>query len=240
MIAPDGERVILAAADRVIGLGRDTGSVEWEHIPPRSLGFLVVSPTSIAGDADRVFAAFDNGTIIEWSYAGHLRRLWNVPECPRLIAMGEDLLFGCDGHYLNAWRVGPSNAAKPRREVRARMPDRTFALSSAPRSGRIATRSLHSVHVWEVSSEASALKLVGHFHVGTGLPLVALHPSGAAVAYGDGNGVRIGNPHGLPLAELDLGAARPVSLAWYPDGRTLAIGTSTGAIRLLSFGEVAV
>ncbi|MDX2064158.1 MAG: hypothetical protein SFX74_00295, partial [Fimbriimonadaceae bacterium] len=105
---------------------------------------------------------------------------------------------------------------------------------------RVATRSLHTVDVWEASADGSALTPVSRFNIGTGLPLLALHPSGQVVAVGDGNVVRVVDLHGASHAELELGDARPVSVAWYPDGRTLAIGTSVGSIRLLPFGDVAV
>ncbi|MDX2066330.1 MAG: hypothetical protein SFX74_11350, partial [Fimbriimonadaceae bacterium] len=181
IVAPDGQHVIAAVADRVLALASATGSVTWEHVPPRSFGFLVVSPTSIVGDAARVFAAFDNGTIIEWSYEGRLNRLWHVPECPRLLGIGLDFLYGCDGHYLNAWRVDAAEPGKPPRVSRTRMPDRTFAISTAPNAHRVATRSLHTVDVWEASADGSALTPVSRFNIGTGLPLLALHPSGQVV-----------------------------------------------------------
>jgi len=177
-----GEFLYVAASDEVQALSTRTGEPCWRYLPPRSFGFLIVSPVAIDSHGDTVTAAFDNGCIATWDTYGQLLGLRQTNDSPRIMRLtSPDQLVGTDSFSICVWESDQRHA-----RVRRRLAERALGFDVS-QNGMVARRSMHHVRV-ESLDEGS---LVREWLAPTGLPLVAISSDGDQVAFSGGSGVTI-------------------------------------------------
>jgi hypothetical protein len=177
-----GEFLYLAASDEVQALSTRTGEVCWSYLPPRSFGFLIVSPIAIDSRGDTVSAAFDNGCIATWDTFGQLLGLRQTNDSPRTMRLtSPNQLVGTDSFSICVWEADQRHA-----RVRRRLAERALGFDVS-QNGLVARRSMHHVRVESLDDGA----LLREWLAPTGLPLVAISSDGGEVAFTGGNGVSI-------------------------------------------------
>lgn len=211
----DSRLLFMAAGDEVCAVDWAAGEVLWSYVPPRSFGFMIISPIALATAPGLIAVTFDNGSIGVWSEHGVLQSMWRHNDAPRQLAFSADgsQLIGTDSFSLTIWDWHASREVERRRLV-----DRAYGFAYSPKDHLIALRSLTSVEVF------AGLERLHQFPVGTGLPLVAFHPAAAAVAASDQNGVTIHDLGGAPPQRVEL-ADKVLSMAFLADGKRLLIGS---------------
>jgi WD40 repeat protein len=220
----DGKLLYVAAGERLRALSSDNGAEKWAYSPPRSFGFLVISPVGLATTGDQVAACFDNGSMAVWSPEGRMRAIWHDNDSPRYLSFLGDgnRLVGCDSFSVCVW-----DPATRRRLMKLRLPDRVYGLSVSPTANIAATRTLYSVQLWDLDLAT----MLSQVPVGQGLPIVAFHPERQWLAVADKWAVNLVDFSGRFIDRYDCGPAAVLSLAFRPDGRTLAVGGSDGQVR---------
>lgn len=227
-LAPDGKALFVVVSDLLLALDTRDGSEFWRYEPPRALGFLVVSPMSLAVRDDGVVAAaFDNGAIGLWSAEGEQLALWKDFDTQRQLAFLPDgRLVGNDSFGLSVFDV---DARK--RVIRTSLRDRAFGLATAPVSsplaGRVAVRTLHET--WQMTPSG---EILGRSSVEPGLPLIAYHPTEEKLAMGAAHAVGIVDGSGAPVERIPVEDATVVSLAFSPAGQPV-VGGSDRSLRVL-------
>lgn len=177
-----GEFLYVAASDEVQAMSTRTGEVCWSYLPPRSFGFLIVSPVAIDSRGDTVSAAFDTGCIATWDTYGQLLGLRQTNDSPRIMRMtSPDQLVGTDSFSICVWEADQRHA-----RVRRRLAERALGFDVS-QNGLVARRSMHHVRVETLDDGA----LLREWLAPTGLPLVAISSDGGEVAFSGGNGVSI-------------------------------------------------
>lgn len=175
-----GEFLYVAASDEVQALSTRTGEPCWRYLPPRSFGFLIVSPVAIDSTGDTVTAAFDNGCIATWDTYGQLLGLRQTNDSPRIMRLtSPDQLVGTDSFSICVWESDQRHA-----RVRRRLAERALGFDVS-QNGMVARRSMHHVRVETLDDGG----LVREWLAPTGLPLVAISSNGREVAFSGGSEV---------------------------------------------------
>lgn len=222
--SPDASRLYVAAGDTVYAVDAASGQTVWSYVPPRSFGFLVVSPANLAvsrvGD---VAVSFDNGTLAVWSGEGEIRSMWQDNDAPRRLAYAnEDRIVGTDSFSLTTWSV-----TTRQRGWRKTLAHRAFGFAVSPTGEYVVTRGLHDATIWEADSGERIADLA----VGTGLPTLAFHPRRPILALGSRDGVEMVDFQGRSLRSFSVEGSSVVSLAISTDGGELAVGCGDDSLR---------
>ncbi len=221
--APNGSALYALGSDVLWALDGETGETLWSYQPPRTLGFLVVSTSSLAVRADGlVAAAFDNGAIGTWTPDGTLRGLWKDVDTQRHMAFLPDgRLVGDDSFGLTVFDV-----ESRKRLRRTSLRDRAFGLAASP-DGRLAVRTLHEA--WQMTPEG---EICAKTPVEPGLPLLAFHPTEPLLALSAAHAVHLVDPEGRIVERLPVEDTTIVSMTYAPDGRVLVGGADRTLLRL--------
>ncbi len=104
--SPGGDTLYIAAGSEVAAIRTTTWMPAWYYEPPRSFGFLIVSPIAldVAATGD-VAVAFDNGSIVVWDGNGTKKETIRDNDSPRwmrFVAGGSELV-GSDSFSLCKW-----------------------------------------------------------------------------------------------------------------------------------------
>lgn len=219
--SPDGQAIYVMATDAVYALAGETGEELWCFRPPRTFGFLVVSPSSLAVRPDGlVAAAFDNGAIGVWGADGKCQGLWRDLDVQRHLAFLRDgNLLGDDSFGLSVFDVETG-----KRLYRTPLRDRIFGLALAP-DGSIAVRTLHEA--WQIAPSG---EVFARSTVEAGLPLMAYHPCEPLLALGSAKAITLVNTDGQVRNRIDVDETTIISMAFSPDGH-LAVGGADGTLR---------
>jgi WD40 repeat protein len=222
----DGSLLYIAAGDTLRAVEWMSGRESWAYTPPRSFGFLIISPTSFATSvAGDVAAAFDNGSIAIWDSSGKLNAKWHDNDAPRSMFFTKDgrTLVGTDSFSLCAWNVDTQ-----KKVVRKRLKDRAFGLAVSS-AGMVATRSLTTATVWDLEAETPVLTTP----VGSGLPLVEFSPVERVLALGSEHAIELIDFVEGPIARFEISDAKVLSLAFSPEGTDLAVGCSDDRVKMI-------
>jgi WD40 repeat protein len=219
--SPGGDAVYVLATDALYALDGESGEELWCFRPPRTFGFLVVSPSSLAVRADGLIAAgFDNGAIGVWNADGRCQGLFRDLDVQRhLIFLRDGNLLGDDSFGLSVFDVGTG-----KRLYRTPLRDRVFGLALAP-DGSVAVRTLHEA--WQISSSG---EVFARSTVEPGLPLIAYHPCEPLLALGSAKAITFVNTDGQIRSRIAVEETTVLSMAFDPGGR-LAVGGADGSLR---------
>ena len=213
-----GDRLIVAGADRLRCISLAPAAPNWTVVPPRSFGFLVSSPLTLAvSDSDYVAAGFDNGTIGIWTPLGSkliLRRESNAPRCIAF-AENDDLVIGTDGFSLCSW-----DTARGRPRLRKLLGERSYGSACWKKGSVVAVRFLGSVGVMDVQTGG----LIWARGVGVGLPLLAFEPETGLLAVPEEHAVTVYDFEGHELFRRSLAGGVVTSVAFHPKSGDIAIG----------------
>ena len=217
--SPGGETLFVLASDGLLALDDRTGATLWSYVPPRSLGFLVISGMAIAVREDGLVAAsFDNGALGAWSASGEALGLWRDVDAPRRLAFLRDgRLLGDDSFGLSVYDVEART-----RLFRTPLRDRSFGLAAA-RDGNVAVRTLHEA--WQIAPSGAVF---ARTPVEAGLPTLAYHPFEPLLALGGERAVLLVDQDGEPVRRVEL-PTKVTSLAFSPAGR-LTVGGGDGTL----------
>lgn len=223
--SPDDRTLYVAAGDSLRAINLANGRETWSYTPPRSFGFLIVSPIalSVSGTGD-VAAAFDNGSIAVWDGFGGMRALWHDNDSPRSLFFMKDgsLLAGTDSFSLCAWDI-----VSRKKVFKRRLQDRVFGMAASAFSTVVATRALRTASLWNLESGEELMSI----SVGSGLPLVEFHPRKEIVALGTHDAIEMVDFDACPFARFSIDDARVISMAFSPEGNELAVGCSDERLR---------
>ncbi len=225
----DGRTLFVAAADTIHAINSETGETVWAYEPPRSFGFLVISPVALSCQGGLLAASFDNGSVAVWDEAGKLKCLWQDNDAPRFLAFGFEgtRLIGTDSFSLCAW--GSTSRSK---DVRIPLPNRAFGFAASPDGKRVAIRTLQQIVFWDLESKA----VLGSAVAEPGLPVMAFDPTGEVLAVVSGHRVLQIDSSGAVRREDEMEGKEILSLAYRPDGRAIAVGLADGTAQILPMG----
>jgi outer membrane protein assembly factor BamB len=217
----DGRAVYVLATDALYALDGESGEELWCYRPPRTFGFLVVSPSALAVRPDGlVAAAFDNGAIGVWGADGRCQGLWRDLDVQRHLAFLRDgNLLGDDSFGLSVFDVETG-----KRLYRTPLRDRAFGLALAP-DGCVAVRTLHEA--WQISPSG---EVFARTTVEPGLPLLAYHPCEPLLAISSSHAILLVNTDGQVRSRVAADETTIASMAFAPDG-CLAVGGVDGSLR---------
>ncbi len=218
-------QLYLAAADSIIAVDLEAGEEIWSYTAPRSFGFLVISPISLAvSSGGDVAAAFDNGSLAVWDGDGLMKSLWHHNDAPRMIAFSMDgqTLVGSDSFSLTSWDW------QTRKQIfKIPMPARVYGMSVSQVAPIAATRTLHGIHLWDLETRQT----LGALPVGFGLPLVAFSPKEPLLAFAERNAVMLADLNGKIVDRRSVQDCAVLSLAFSSDGQEIAVGCSDNQVR---------
>jgi WD40 repeat protein len=218
----DGKKLFVAASDQVVALEAATGKELWRYSPPRSFGFLVVSPTALDVNGDFVAASFDNGSVVAWNLDGQQIEIWKTNDAPRMLRMlSNGMLCGTDSFSICVWDVATRTSIQ-----RHRLDERAVGFDASP-SGTIVCRSLRSITVQDMAD----LSVVAKHPAPSGPPWVAINHRGDRIAFAGEYSVTVGpteNPSEvIPLdgrvSALTYSEYKNGFLAGLSDGRIVTI-----------------
>jgi WD40 repeat protein len=226
----NGKTLWVASGDTLRAIDLTTGVVTWEYTPPRSYGFLIISPMSVAvSDSGQVVATFDNGTIGIWTEEGTEVAKWRENDAPRNIAFVSDgtKLVGADGFYVSQW---DPTLPRHRRTAQFRVQERIYGAALHPNLPLVAIRHLSHAELWDTDSQ----RVVRSFPVDIGLPLIGFHPSRPWLALGSRHAVDVVTFEGESVARYPVEDAAVVSFGISALGGELAVGCSDEVLRRFS------
>ena len=215
----DGELLFVAASDRLFALNR-AGEIAWNYEPPRSFGFLIISPNAVSASGGLVVAAFDNGSMATFNEAGKLLKLWKDNETPRKMELTDSgMVLGSDSFSLCGW-----DAATGVRRFAYILSQRVFAFSSALNGKLVAVRTLREAMVVEpVRNE-----VVCRVPVDPSAPIVAMDPPGENMAVGVKGGLEIRDARNGAIVQEVVTPAPVTAVAFSRSGRRLLLGLANG------------
>ena len=222
--SPAGDTLYTACGDTLRAISMTTGETRWLHRPPRSFGFLIVSPICLAvSSMGEIAMATDAGRISLWTAEGGMRSQWWDNDSPRQIAfLGDDRIVGTDSFSVCVWRMDMS-----RKLSRKRLPERVYGFAAAPKVGRICLRTIHDVEVWDMTSDV----LVARYPVPYGAPLVSISPDGETLFLGGTSEILMAKVGDDSTKTIEIRGAAVRSLAVQPDGAAVVAGCSDGSLR---------
>lgn len=222
----DGRRVFVAAADTVFALETATGDTAWSYEPPRSFGFLIISPVALTAMGGLVAASFDNGSVAVWDENGVLRCLWQDNDSPRQFVFGYEgtRLVGTDSFSLCIW-----SATSRAKELRIPLPNRAFGFAASPSGKFVALRTLQDIVLWDVEQR----RVMATVPAEPGLPVLAFRPGAETFAVAARDSVILMGYDGRETARYRVEGGQILSMAFRNDGKELALGLSTEELRTI-------
>ena len=220
----NGNRLFVAAADTVHALNPLTSETIWSYEPPRSFGFLIISPVALTAEGGLVAASFDNGSVAVWDEEGNLKCLWQDNDAPRKFTFTAEgtRLIGTDSFSLCVW-----DATTRDKPVRIPLPSRAFGFA-ASRYGRVvAMRTLQEIVLWDVAER----RPIAHVPAEPGLPVIAFHPKGELLAVAARDAAMLLDYDGQEVARHAVPEGQILAMAFRPDGRELALGLSNETLQ---------
>lgn len=215
----DGNVLYVAASDEVLAIDVASGDPIWSYRPPRSFGFLVVSPVALDSSGDIVAASFDNGSVVAWDTKGTQLGIWKTNDAPRMLRLLPNAqMVGTDSFSLCLWDV-ETRATLNRR----RLADRAMGFDVSP-TGIVIRRSLRSITVENMFDHSLVAKLAAP----PGPPLVAINAVSDRIAYAGESTVTLGPPSN-PDQKLDAGE-RISALTYSPFERAFLVGLADGRL----------
>lgn len=223
VFSPSGHLLYTACGDLVQAWDMASGRCAWSYRPPRSFGFLIVSPCALAVSPDGELAiATDAGRISVWTPEGALRAHWWDNDSPRQLAFAaDDKLIGTDSFTVCSWK-----ATIGRKLGKNKLRERVYGFATTPNGSRICLRSIHGLEVMDGETG----ERVAHFPVDYGLPLISISDDGRHVALGGLTEVRVHDLETGAMRSFATGGAVLKSLKFKSDAE-LAAGCSDGTLR---------
>lgn len=225
VFAEDESELWVAAGDSIRVIRLADGAEIMSYTPPRSFGFLIISPIALTIDPKgRVAAAFDDGSIAVWHSSREKEVLWKDNDSPRTLDFTREgrLLVGTDSFTLCAWET-----ESRRKALRLTLPDRAYGAAVAPTGDHVVTRHLSHASLWRLEHSEP----LGKFPVEAGLPLVAFHPLRPWVAFGSVRAVDLFDLAGQRVARFPVDGSNVVSFGFSPDGARLTVGCLDDSLR---------
>lgn len=222
--SPDGSTLYTACGDSFRANEVISGDIRWSYRPPRSFGFLIVSPIAVGvSQSGEVAIATDAGRLSVWTAAGALKSHWSDNDSPRQLAfVGEDHLIGTDSFSFSCWR-----ASTGRKQNRERLKERAFGFASTPSGDRYVLRTIHEVSVHDFAN----VEVIDRYPLDFGPPLVAISEDGTRVAYSGVNDIYIRAVGSDAHLRLPILSASARSLRFLPGGKGVVAGCSDGSLR---------
>lgn len=222
--SPDGKAIFAACGDLMRAFDSDSGAELWAYRPPRSWGFLIVSPISITVSAEGdVAMATDAGRLSVWTANGAMKSHWSDNDSPRVVAFADnDRLVGTDSFSLCVWR-----ASTGRKIAKRKLDERVYGMAVSPDGRHAVVRTIHGVE----AIDTETLETVDRYPTGLGLPLLAFSPDGKRLAICDNVRIGLYEVGDGPIATLEATECRLRSMRFTPDGHSVVAGCSDGALR---------
>lgn len=220
-----GESIYVACGDTLRAFDLLLRREVWSFQPPRTFGFLVTSPMSVAvSPAGNVATVSDVGLVTILDAEGQILTEWSDNEAPRHLAFTGDgpNIVGADGFSVSVWE--PYTGCRLR-HVATR--ERIYGMALDSLRGVVAVRTLHSV----LLMDALTLDTIGRLPAPTGLPLIAFSPEGGHLALAGKEEVLLLEIASGNCTVLPVFGARVVSIAFHPAGTHLSAGCSDGQLR---------
>lgn len=222
----DERQLYLSASDTLQAYSLEDGTLLWEFRPPRFLGFLVVSPQSIAvASTGLIAASFDHGTISTFSPVGERLMHRGDNYAPRMMGFSPHgkAIVGSDGFNLCVW-----DSSNGDRVHRWRLEKRVFALAVSASEPLVATRELHSLCLWDIDRFEKICELPA----GRGLPLLAFSPTERVVATGERHRIRLVNLECRAVKDFDSEGSTILAVTFSADGKRVLAGCSDHRVRI--------
>jgi WD40 repeat protein len=248
VFAPDGDTLLTAGHGATIGSWDATtgGAIRPLRGPPRGLTArsMFLWDTAVARDGKRAASVDSKGTLHLWDprTGEGLLRLSEPPARDIRLALSADGAVLAAVHKDNALRLWDTTTGKPLRQA-AVMEPFTSPHAFSPDGKLLATAAAETVQVWDTATLNAVRRLPGS--AGQGIACAAFSSGGRFLAVGyhsqpqPGGGapavdeVRVWEvATGKEWCRLAEGRSETWSVAFSPDGRLLAEGTSNGEVRL--------
>lgn len=223
-----GDRLIVAAADRLRCISLAPAAPSWTIVPPRSFGFLVSSPLAISvSELDYVAAGFDNGTLGVWTPLGSKLFLRREPNAPRCLDFtdSDDLVIGTDGFSLCSW-----DTARGRPRLRKLLGERAYGSACWKKGAIVAVRFLRSVGVMDGRTG----ELIWARGLGAGLPILAFEEETGRLAVPEEHAVTVFDVEGHELFRRTISGGPVTAVSFHPRTGEIAIGKVDGDIEMVS------
>ena len=223
--SPDGKHLHVVAADRLSTFGTKDAQEKWHYTPPRSFGFLVISPMCLSVALDgKIAVGFDNGTVGVWSPDGEKLGMWRDVDVQRQLEFLPDCqtLIGTDSFGVSVF-----DSVTRKRTRRFRLEERAYGMAVAPHETLYAVRTLHDVLVVDHTNGETILKTP----VEPGLPLVKFHPSRDLLVLSNANGAHFVDFRGVIQNRIEIPDAGVCSIGFTPSGQELVVGCSDHKVR---------
>jgi WD40 repeat protein len=218
---PDGQRLVVACGDLLRTFNLMTGTEQWSYRPPRSFGFLIISPIALAISKDGCVATSTNaGRIAVFDEKGRMTSHWADNDSPRQFAFVGDNLIGTDSFCVCVWdELG--------RKIRRRgLKDRAYGMAVSPDGTRLCIRTTKQVE--ELDPET--LATINTYPIGYGLPLVDWSPDGKLLAVSDLQTVTVYEQGNGAVEQFSTNGLIVKSLRFSSKGSEVAAGCSDGSI----------
>jgi len=220
--SPTGDTLYIACGDTLRAVSMTSGEVRWKYTPPRSFGFLIISPVSLAvstyGD---VAVSTDAGRVLLWTAEGALKAQWWDNDSPRQLAfLNGEQLIGSDSFSICTWKISTG-----RKLSRRRVQERIYGFAATSDASKIVLRSIHDIQVWDVVADV----MLAQYGVPYGAPLVSISDQDR-VAVAGVHEVVVHTP-GRKSITIPLSDASVRSLKIASDGSFVTAGCSDGTIR---------
>jgi WD40 repeat protein len=216
--SPDGNLLYAAAGSKVFAIQTSNWETVWEYEPPRSFGFLIISPIALdVSPTGDIAAAFDNGTFVVWDGSGVKKETVRDNDSPRwmrFVANGTHLV-GSDGFCVCKWPL-----PQQKRKLKIAPHSRFFGMDADQTGQFAATRTLQHVVIWDLKEKERAASIP----VGPGIPLVAFHPTEELVAYAERSRIALVDFKGKHYRDFDLEVSSALSIVFTRKGDEMLIG----------------
>ncbi|CAN5410535.1 hypothetical protein BH11ARM1_BH11ARM1_16830 [soil metagenome] len=220
----NAEQLYVLAGDTMYAISTQNGETIWSYSPPRSFGFLVSSPLSVAAQNGVVAASLDNGSMVVWTQDGKLQNRFSHNDSPRYLSLVDDgkTIVGTDGFSIGMW-----DWQSGRQTSRIRTDQRIYGFAVSSRQRIAAAWTMLGAEIYDLSNGAK----ISTIKSGPGLPNLALDPVNARIAVAERNGVLVSNFAGDRQTRFEVSDANVISVQFAPDGSQVLVGGTDCAVR---------